>query len=91
MYRNPPPPYQGRWQSAPVPGWFANPVVAGPRRVGVGQMAFTPASMEAFRRRQAVARAGELPAEGGFPWIYVIAGVAVLGAGAAYAYTQGWI
>ena len=101
-WQNPPQPFLEGWQYSPVPGWGANPQVAGPQRLGVGQTVLPDPGL--FRRAM---YAMQLPNGGEaadepvdeppvyedepFPWLYVVAGTLVLGAGAAFAYNMGWI
>lgn len=37
-YQNYPEPFYADWQGEPVPGWGVRPVMAGPARLGVGQL-----------------------------------------------------
>jgi hypothetical protein len=98
-WTNPPKPFLPGWRYAPVPGWGSNPAVAGPARVGVGNAVIDPGK---FSRAMVAVKLpnGEEAAvpppepyvpEEGFPWLYVVAGTLVLGAGAAFAYNMGWL
>jgi hypothetical protein len=99
-FQNPPQPFLDGWQHAPVPGWGANPQVAGPARVGVGQTVTPPpglfrAAMYAMKVPNGGGEATEEPPpyeeDKPFPWLYVVAGTLVLGAGTAFAYNMGWL
>ncbi len=102
-WSNPPKPFLRGWKHSPVPGWGANPQVAGPARVGVGQTVTPPpglfrAAMYAMKLPNGEDASEETfdepPVEDvdkPFPWLYVVAGTLVLGAGAAFAYNMGWI
>jgi hypothetical protein len=97
-WSNPPKPFLPGWKYEPVPGWGSNPAVAGPARVGVGNAVQIDPSL--MRRAALMARvpngeeAIEEPSyepEKPFPWLYLVAGTLVLGAGAAFAYNMGWL
>jgi hypothetical protein len=99
-WSNPPAPFLDGWRFSPVPGWGSNPRVAGPARVGVGADVTIDPSL--FRRAMMVAKVPgseedvapvELTTDEDkpFPWLYVVAGTLVVGAGAAFAYNMGWI
>lgn len=99
-WSNPPKPFLEGWKYAPVPGWGSNPAVAGPARVGVGNaVAIDPSFFHRAAMVASTADGGEaieepLPPyvpEKGFPWLYVVAGTLVVGAGAAFAYNMGWL
>ena len=49
-FRNYPEPFYPDWRSEPHPGWGVKPVMAGPARVGVGAITFSPAQKEQFRQ-----------------------------------------
>jgi hypothetical protein len=99
-WSNPPAPFLDGWRFSPVPGWGANPRVAGPARLGVGEEVSIDPSM--FRQamvamkvpgaeESAVTTEPTPSDDKPFPWIYVVAGTLVLSAGAAFAYNMGWI
>lgn len=91
-YTNPPPPFNPGWQHSPWPGWGVNPAIRGPARLGVGAIAAKPMfstvrAAQIAQQRVAIEPGAAKP----FPWIYVICGLALLGAGGAYAYKKGLI
>lgn len=92
-WTNPPRPFLPGSRRAPVPGWGVNPAVAGPARVGVGQI--DPSMMSRYFTKQGGDVVGDEPpppppVEGaGIPWWYFAVGAVVLTAGAAVAYNMG--
>lgn len=94
-YQNYPEPfYPGSSGRYPVPGWGARPVMAGPARVGVGQLRFTPdvvSKAAMFSRAQREGEEVTPPPTRAFPWALFIAGVGVVGGLAAVAYNRRWI
>ena len=68
-FKNYPDPFYADWQSEPVPGWGARPVMAGPRMVAVGE---TPAPRLPTGEPRLVDR----------KWFYPSVAIGVLGLGA---------
>jgi hypothetical protein len=92
-WTNPPNPFLVGSKKAWVPGWGANPAVAGPARVGVGEFKWAPQTSILKATRMPQAEAPPEPEKPGtkIPWWYYVTGVAVVAAGGALAYNMGWI
>ena len=88
-WTNPPKPFLEGWQYEPVPGWGANPRVAGPGRLGVGAMA--PIRAEALPALRRYETYGAGAAGKSNTMLYVGVGALVLAAGAAVAYNLGYL
>jgi hypothetical protein len=98
-WQNYPEPFYEDWQSEPVPGWGARPVMAGPAKLGVGALTITKAAdisrIMVKTPGGMVAAPAPPPKEEPTPkvptYVWVMTGAFIIGGGIALVRNMGWI